>query len=64
MVLVNVDQTGKVTNANVWGAPPDGALISAAQSAAMKTTFAPAQFNCKPMADRVFTVFDFSTSGQ
>lgn len=64
LVVVNVDQTGKVTDAGVWGAPPDGALVSAAQSAVMKSTFTPATVNCKAIADRVFTVVRFAAPGQ
>jgi hypothetical protein len=63
-VLVEVDDTGKVTGAGVWGTPPDPGLIGPAQSAVMKSTFTPAAFNCKPIGDRLFETIAFPAASQ
>jgi hypothetical protein len=59
-LIVDVDQTGKVTGAGVWGNPPDPALATAAQAAAMKFIFTPTTVNCTPIADRLLTTVTFA----
>jgi TonB family protein len=59
-LIVDVDENGKVTNAGVWGTPPDPALATAAQAAAKKFMFTPTTVNCTPIADRLLTTVTFS----
>jgi hypothetical protein len=63
-VLLEVDETGKVTGAGVWGTPADPALAAPAQKAAMKATFTPTAVNCKAIPDRLFATIEFPGGSQ
>lgn len=61
-LAVQVDGTGQFVSANTYGTYDDSELVSAAVSAAQKSTYVPALYGCKPIENTILVNEEFPGS--